>query len=193
MRRVRRPEEIPNRIRLSGFPGTRPLPPLTLTLSLSISPCHPLSFCSAPFLFFSRRDTKSDRAFAKSSIQPVASDAESNEASRRNVKFSATSAVRELHVDPIQDSRKLPSIVDNCAIEGSVTREKCCKRNSAAGRYLSERNCNQRYFVCSNKKRKIRIKNVNVLVYDVRHLAQYIFCQINIFAQSAEDIPKSKS
>lgn len=87
-----------------GFSNTHllshPSPPPSLPLTLSLSFFLWSSLFSS-FLFFSRRDTRSDRAFAKSSIQSAASGAESNEATQRNVKFSVTSAVRELHVDPV--------------------------------------------------------------------------------------------
>lgn len=75
MRRVRRPEEIPNRIRLVDFP----------TLSLSLS---------RPRFFFWRRDANANAHL--SSTQLVASDAENNEAIRCNVKFFVTSAIHEI-------------------------------------------------------------------------------------------------
>lgn len=88
-----------------GFSDTHllshPSPPPSLPHSLSFFLSMIFSLFVASSFFFSRRDTRNDRAFAKSSIQSVASGAESNEATQRNVKFSVTSAVRELHVDPV--------------------------------------------------------------------------------------------
>jgi len=79
MRRVRRPEEISNRIRLLDFPTLLSLPPPLLFLVFSFF-----------FLTFSRRERGHARL---SSTQSAVPGMENNEAVRRNVKFSVTSTI----------------------------------------------------------------------------------------------------
>lgn len=83
MRRVRRPEEIPESDPTVGFSD------------------------SLSFFFFHRRERGCERA-RLSPIQSMASGAENNDAMRRDVKFFRhSSIIWESRVDSISDRRKL--------------------------------------------------------------------------------------